>query len=161
MLIPGREHFKSEAWIYKELAGQGFSMGFMMCIVSLGTVILQYSVNGLGKLIIAGHTAARKLSYFCMMPPNTLGLAFSTFVSQNYGAGNRERIRKGIKTVNLLSLGYAVVITIFIWFTAPLIIKLISGSSEPDVINTGALYIRMNVPFYPCLLYTSDAADEL
>lgn len=149
MLIPGREHFKSEAWIYKELAGQGFSMGFMMCIVSLGTVILQYSVNGLGKLIIAGHTAARKLSYFCMMPPNTLGLAFSTFVSQNYGAGNRERIRNGIKTVNLLSLGYAVVITIFIWFTAPLIIKLISGSSEPDVINTGALYIRMNVPFYP------------
>lgn len=148
-LIPSGRHFRVEGWLYKELAGQGFSMGFMLCIVSLGTVILQYSVNGFGKLLIAGHTAARKLDYFCMMPLNTMGLAFSTFVSQNYGAGNKERIRSGIKAVNLLALGYSVFITVIIWMTAPVLIKLISGSSETDVINNGALYIRMNVPFYP------------
>ncbi|WP_044600119.1 MATE family efflux transporter, partial [Candidatus Stoquefichus massiliensis] len=62
ILIPSRQHFQIETSLYKELAGQGFSMGFMMCIVSVGTVILQSSINELGYLVIAGHTTARKLN---------------------------------------------------------------------------------------------------
>ena len=68
LLIPAREHFKVDGPLYRELTGQGLSMGFMLAIVSTGTVILQYAINQLGYLIIAGHTAARKLNSFCSMP---------------------------------------------------------------------------------------------
>ena len=64
ILIPTKEDFKYDKDPYFELMGQGFSMGFMMSIVSTGTVILQRAINGLGYLIIAGHTTARKLNSF-------------------------------------------------------------------------------------------------
>ena len=47
-------------------------MGFMLSIVSTGTVILQTAINSLGYLIIAVHTDARKLFAFCMMPVSTI-----------------------------------------------------------------------------------------
>ena len=68
LLLPKKEHFEVDKDLYKELLGQGFSMGFMNCIVSAGSVILQYGINNLGYLIIAGHTAARKLYMFFNMP---------------------------------------------------------------------------------------------
>ena len=58
-------------------------MGFMLLIVSAGTVILQKAINNLGYLIIAGHTAARKLSGFAMMPASSISLSLATFVSLN------------------------------------------------------------------------------
>ena len=45
LLLPKKEHFEVDKDLYKELLGQGFSMGFMSCIVSAGSVILQYGIN--------------------------------------------------------------------------------------------------------------------
>lgn len=151
ILIPSREDFKFDAELYKELLGQGFSMGFMLSIVSAGTVILQTAINGLGYLIIAAHTAARKLSSFCAMPVVTISLSLSTFVSQNKGADQGERIRKGICYGNILALLWSIIISVFLFFGAESIIKILSGSSEPVVIENGAKYLMINAPFY-CVL---------
>ena len=72
LLIPKRIHFHFDKELYQELTGQGFSMGFMMAIVSSGTVILQKAINGFGYLTIAGHTTARKINAFLMMPCGTV-----------------------------------------------------------------------------------------
>jgi Na+-driven multidrug efflux pump len=96
VLIPRREHFKFDKELYQELAGQGFSMGMMMAIVSSGTVILQRSINGFGYLTIAAHATARKINSFCIMPCATVSASLATFVSQNKGADNRDRIIKGV-----------------------------------------------------------------
>lgn len=148
ILIPGKEHFTVGADLYKELIGQGFSMGFMMAIVSTGTVILQTAINNLGYLIIAGHTAARKLNSFCLMPVSTMALALSTFVSQNKGANQGYRIRTGVRFANLLAIAWGVIISISLFFTAPLLVKGLSGSSEAIVIENGARYLMINGPFY-------------
>ena len=62
----------------------------MSSIVSAGSVVLQYGINGLGTLTIAGHTAARKLFSFTSMPLISMANAGSTFVSQNRGAASRS-----------------------------------------------------------------------
>ena len=97
ILLPSKKHFQIDEELYKELLGQGFSMGFMSSIVSAGSVILQYGINNLGYLIIAGHTAARKLYMFFNMPFTAMALGISTFVSQNRGANQREIMQKAIK----------------------------------------------------------------
>ena len=61
ILIPGRPHFRVGRKLYTDLFTQSISMGLMSSIVSAGSVVLQYGINGLGTLTIAGHTAARKL----------------------------------------------------------------------------------------------------
>lgn len=151
MLIPHKKYFKVDKDLYKELAGQGLSMGFMLSIVSAGTVILQTSINNLGYLTIAGHTAARKIGSFCTMPVGTISLALSTFVSQNKGANEHRRIRKGVKIANILALCWGGISSLILLASASTLVKLISGSVEPTVINNGSLYLIINAPFYAIL----------
>ena len=113
-------------------------MGFMLSIVSAGTVILQTAINGLGYLIIAGHTAARKLFSFCMMPVATISLSLSTFVSQNKGADQGDRIIKAVRYGNLLSLLWCIIISVILFFGAESMVRILSGSNESIVIENGA-----------------------
>lgn len=151
ILIPSKKHFVFDRELYKELLGQGLSMGFMLSIVSTGTVILQVAINNLGYLVIAGHTAARKLNAFCAMPAATIALAVSTFVSQNKGANEGKRIRKGVRYANILVILWGITISIILLFVAPTLIRVLSGSSEEIVIENGAKYLIFNAPFYGVL----------
>ncbi|WP_461246765.1 MATE family efflux transporter [Treponema sp. R6D11] len=148
ILIPRKEHFHHDATLYKELIAQGFSMGFMMSIVALGTVALQSAINGLGHLVIAGHITARRINSFCMMPMNTVAIALSTFVSQNKGANQLSRIRKAVRYGNFITTIWAVFITIVLMFSSKVLIRLLSGSNESIIIENGARYLMINSPFY-------------
>lgn len=148
VLIPGRRHFCVGKKLYRELVGQGLSMGLMYGIVSTGTVILQAGINNLGYRIIAGHTTARKIQSFCNMPFSSLGLALSTFVSQNRGAGYKERIRRAVNYANLMVIGWALIISVILLFAAENMVSFLSGSSDAVVLENGAAYLRINGPFY-------------
>ncbi len=151
ILVPERRHFQADRELYRELLGQGFSMGFMGSIVSAGSVILQYGINGLGYLVIAAHTAARKLYMFCSMPVITMGMAFSTFVSQNRGADKGDRIRLGIRYVSIYDGGVTAVVVVLMIIGAPDLVRWISGSSEAAVLENGARYLLIVSPFYVVL----------
>ncbi|MBM6965988.1 MATE family efflux transporter [Massilimicrobiota timonensis] len=151
ILLPSKKHFQIDEELYKELLGQGFSMGFMSSIVSAGSVILQYGINNLGYLIIAGHTAARKLYMFFNMPFTAMALGISTFVSQNRGANQRERIQKAMKYAYIYDVIMAAIVTMIIFVFGSSLVKLISGSSESVVLDNGALYLMIVGPFYAIL----------
>lgn len=151
ILLPSKKHFQIDEELYKELLGQGFSMGFMSSIVSAGSVILQYGINNLGYLIIAGHTAARKLYMFFNMPFTAMALGISTFVSQNRGANQRERIQKAMKYAYFYDVIMAAIVTMIIFVFGSSLVKLISGSSESVVLDNGALYLMIVGPFYAIL----------
>ena len=68
ILIPSKHHFQPDKKLYLEMLEQGGSMGLMNCLVCAGTAILQTGINDLGYLVIAGHTSARKLFSFFLMP---------------------------------------------------------------------------------------------
>ena len=148
VLIPKKENFKVDMPLYKEMTAQGLSSAFMMCFVSVGSVILQSGINGLGYLTIAAHTAARKLYTFCMMPFTAMSQTVNTFVSQNYGAKQPERIRKAMKYSYLYAAVVTVLITGVIWIFAPAMIHWISGSDEPTLLQNGTLYLRVVAPCY-------------
>ena len=148
ILIPKKKHFTFDKVLYLELAGQGFSMGFMMAIVSSGTVILQRSINGFGDLVIAAHTTARKLFAFFSMPLSTLSMALSTFVSQNRGANKINRITEGIKIGHIISVAWTILATIFMLLFARPLVSLISGSTNEVVLYNGARYMIWNVLFF-------------
>lgn len=151
ILIPEKEHFSYDKHLYCEMLGQGFSMGFMSSIVSAGSVILQYGINNLGYLVIAGHTAARKLYMFFNMPFVAMALAMSTFSSQNKGANQGGRIRKAIKICYCYDVVVAGIISIILLFLAPVLVQFVSGSDEMVVLSNGAMYLKIVGPFYAVL----------
>ena len=126
-------------------------MGLMSSIVSAGSVVLQYGINGLGTLTIAGHTAARKLFSFTSMPLISMANAGSTFVSQNRGAAQPERVRKGMRTMYLCSVVIMAAEVVLMQLFARQLVQLISGSTAPLVLENGARYLMWNAPFYAVL----------
>ena len=151
ILIPEKKHLAVGSHLYWELFSQSISMGLMSSIVSAGSVVLQYGINGLGTLVIAGHTAARKLFSFTTMPVMAMASACSTFVSQNRGANQPERVRKGMKEIALYSVAVAVLAIFLMQLGAEWMVRLISGSNESVVLENGARYLLWNAPFYSVL----------
>ena len=151
ILIPGRKHLDVGRKLYWDLFSQSISMGLMSSIVSAGSVVLQYGINGLGTLVIAGHTAARKLFAFTDMPLTAMASACSTYVSQNYGANHPDRVRRGMRDIYLYSVVVAVAAVLLMAAGAEWMVKLVSGSSEPVVLENGARYLVWNAPFYAVL----------
>lgn len=147
-ILPQKEDMKMDKNMYKELWAQGLSMGFMSSIVSMGTVILQYSINGLGTMIIAGHTAARKLMAFSTLPITTLGLSITTYVSQNKGAGKKDRILKGVRYANIMTTVWSIMAAVILIPLSKPLVELLSGSTDTVVITNGANYLKFNVLFY-------------
>ena len=151
LLLPEKKHFQVGRHLYWELFSQSISMGLMSSIVSAGSVVLQYGINGLGTLVIAGHTAARKMFMFTDMPLLSMASAGSTFVSQNCGAGQPGRVRKGMKEIYLYSVVMTVAAVLLMRVAAPWMVAFVSGSSEPIVLENGARYLLWNAPFYAVL----------
>lgn len=82
----------------------GLSMAFMSSLVNIGSLTLQTAINRLGQDIIVAHTAARKISEIFMVMFTVFGQTMATFCGQNIGAGEVDRVKKGIKTGNILYL---------------------------------------------------------
>ncbi len=148
ILVPSLSHFTFDKKLYLDLFAQGLSMACMGSLVQSGTVILQKAINNFGTEIIAGQITARKIFALTNLPILTLGLASSTFTSQNLGAGNKERIKRGVKASILITIGW----TFFLLALAPFLVKplviFISGSANPKILDYSSKYLFFIIPFH-------------
>lgn len=151
MLIPGRRDFRLDKEMYKELAGQGYSMAFMGSIVSCGSIILQSGINSLGTEIIAGHIAARKIYVIGNLPFMSMGMAMSTFIGQNKGADQGDRIVTAMRLCYIYDFIAAGIVSLIFWIFGKTFIGWISGSSNPVILTNGAHFLYVVGPFYAAL----------
>lgn len=121
-VVPQKEDFAWDSEMMKDLAGQGYAMALMGSIVSVGSIILQSGINGLGTKIIAGHVAARKVYALMNLPFISIGVALSTFIGQNKGSNQGERILRAMKDAYLFDVVFAAVCSLILWFGAPSLI---------------------------------------
>ena len=107
-LRPNRADFHWQPGLLKEI----FSLSGLTCaqqsIMNFGILLVQGLVNSFGPIIMAAFAAAVKIDSFAYMPVQDFGNAFSTFVAQNYGAGQTERIRQGIKKAARLTILFSI-----------------------------------------------------
>ena len=111
-----KDDFKFSSSLFKNMMGAGMTMAVMNSIFSIGSIIMQGSINALGDDIIAAHLGSRKVAEMFMQPLVTIGTACSTFVGQNYGAGKIKRIKSSIKYSTLYSLIWSVFTFFVLWF---------------------------------------------
>ena len=94
----------------REILVFGLPLAIQYIIIHLGGMIVQSTINVQGSAFIAGYTAVNKLYGLLECTAISIGNAFTTFASQNYGAGNYKRVRKGVNTGMLLAIGAALLI---------------------------------------------------
>ena len=151
VLVPRREHFNIEPKLMKELAGQGYAMAMMGSIVSVGTIILASGINSLGTEIIAGHVAARKIYAIGNLPFISMGVAVSSFISQNKGADQGDRILTAMKDAFIYDIALAAAVSVIFFTSAPALVRMISGSANPVILRNGSRMLYIVGPFYAVL----------
>ena len=72
----------------------GLPAGMQGCIFSLSNVVIQKSINGFGSIAVSGSSAAANLEGFVYVSMNAFHQATLSFMSQNYGAGKYDRLKK-------------------------------------------------------------------
>ena len=150
-LIPSKKHFTWNKKLYVDLLGQGMSMGLMFSVVSIGTVILQTSINALGSTIISAQTSARRIMIFALLPIIAMNATVTTFTSQNFGARQYRRIVEGLRQAMAIAITWSIFISIVLFFASPYLNELVTGSNDEELIYQASLYLKISSAFYPIL----------
>ena len=150
-LIPSKKHFTWNKKLYVDLLGQGMSMGLMFSVVSIGTVILQTSINALGSTIISAQTSARRIMIFALLPIIAMNATVTTFTSQNFGARQYRRIVEGLRQAMAIAITWSIFISIVLFFASPYLNELVTGSNDEELIYQASLYLKISSVFYPIL----------
>lgn len=105
-----KEDWKYDFCVVKKLLGLGLPVAFQNIIIGFGGIAIQYVINGFGFLYVAGFTATNKLYGLFELAAVSLGYATSSFVGQNLGAGEYQRIKDGAKISAQLSVVIALAV---------------------------------------------------
>lgn len=136
----------------RQIISNGLPAGFQNSIIAFANVIVQSNINKFGKMAVAGCGAYSKIEGFGFLPITCFALALTTFISQNLGAKEYERAKKGAKFGILCSIVTAEIVGIFIYFTIPALIS--AFNRTPEVIANGTAQARTVTLFYFLLAFS-------
>lgn len=136
---------------YKEHLRIGLPYGFQYSIIAIGSVAIQITLNQLGALSVAAYTASLKIEQLLTMPLSTMGVAMSTFVAQNFGAGEFSRIKQGVKSGMSITLVYSVAIGVILLFTGRILAGFFVENGDLAVLNLADQFFTIQWPFYTLL----------
>ena len=137
-----------------EIIRYGLPSGVQNSVIAFANVFVQTQINSFGKFATAAYGAHAKIEGFAFLPITSFNMATSTFISQNLGAKQYDRARKGARFGILASVILAEIIGVVIYLTAPYLIGMFD--SNPEVIRLGVQQAR-TVSLFFCLLAFSHA----
>lgn len=126
------------AWSQVKL---GIPVSIQFTVTSIGSMCLQSVVNSFGTNVIAGFTAAGRVEGLTNIPMSGLGVATQTFVGQNYGAKNYDRIIKSVKKIFLMDLLVSVAMSITLYTISEPVVSLFSSDMSPEIMAAAKRYI--------------------
>lgn len=135
--------------VLKQIVSLGLPSGVQNSVIAFANVLVQANINAFGDSAMAGCGSYSKLEGFAFLPVTCFSMALSTFVSQNLGAKQHERVKKGAKLGIFCSVTVAELIGIIFWILAPSLISLFND--DPGVVQFGVMQMRVISLFY-CLL---------
>ena len=128
---------------------QGLPTGVQNAVISLGNVVIQSNVNSFGAFAMSGLGAYSKIEGFAFLPVTSMSMTLPTFVSQNLGAGNVDRAKKGSLFGTLSTMAAAEIIGVVTYLCIPQLLTLFISDSESIVY--GITHARIDTLFY-CML---------
>lgn len=146
--LPDRECLHFDRKILREIGNLSSMTCIQQSVMNFGILMVQGLVNSFGATIMAAFAAAVKIDTFAYLPVQDFGNAFSTFVAQNYGAGEKERIRRGTRQAFGISIAFSLLISAVVCLFAEPLMGIFISREETQVIAAGVLYLRVEGAFY-------------
>lgn len=124
----------------------GLPTGIQNMVISFSNVLVQSSVNSYGAAAMAGFAAYMKIDGFNILPVTSFSMAATTFVGQNYGAGNLKRVKNGMWVTLGMGVLYTLCTgTLLLAFQNPIMHLF---TSDETVVAFGCSAMHYFCPFY-------------
>ena len=148
MWLPSKKEWRFSHSILKEILNLSSMTCIQQSVMNFGILMVQGLVNSFGPAVMAAFAAAVKIDTFAYLPVQDFGNAFSTYVAQNYGANQPDRIKKGIRSAGLTSAVFCIVISVLVCaFAAPLM-GIFIDPAQTEIIAAGVQYLRIEGACY-------------
>ena len=138
--------------LLKEILRMGLPTGIQNSVIAIANVMLQSHINSFKADAMAACGIYSKLQGFAFLPITSFTMAITTFISQNLGAREFERARRGARFGILASITIAEVIGIILAVFAPVFVKMFN--KDPNVVAIAVNQSRIENLFFFLLAYS-------
>ena len=134
----------------KKMVSIGTAAAMQSAMYTIANILIQASINSLGTDTIAAFTAYGKIDTLFFMTIQSLGISVTTFTGQNYGYGNKERVKKGII--------YGMILSVIVTGIVMLLLKRFGRSiytlftQDENVLNIGTQMLNFMVVAFPAYI---------
>ena len=119
----------------------GLPAGVQSALFAVSNIVIQSAINSLGTVVMAASSAAFNIEVITYDILNSFSQACTTFVGQNYGAGDVKRCRKTLALCLIEgAIALAAAITVILCFGKNL---LAIFNNDPEVVETGFIRLMM------------------
>ena len=143
----------------KKVIQQGLPAGIQNSVISIGNVVIQTNINAFGEFAMTGAGAHSKIEGFVFIPITSMVLTLPTFISQNLGAKEYDRAKKGALFGILTSVILAEGIGLIVYVFSPQLIHIFAKSEE--AVRYGVIQERIMTLFYGLMAFSHSATGVL
>ena len=151
VLQMSREERRPDGAKMKRLCYMGIPMGLQYSITAIGSLVIQATMNGFGSVAVAGATAANRINGFLTCPIEALGASMAPYVGQNLGAGQLDRVSRGVIDASLCGFVSSGVLYVIIWLYGAQLTGIFLDAPDPAVTAYAVEFLRIVGAGY-CLL---------
>ena len=138
--------------LLSETLRMGLPTGLQNSVIAIANVMLQSHINSFGADAMAGCGVYSKLQGFAFLPITSFTMAITTFISQNLGAREYDRAKKGARFGILASIVIAEIIGVILVVFAPVFVRMFN--SDPIVVGIAVNQSRIENLFFFLLAYS-------
>lgn len=139
-----------------EIVRYGLPSGVQNSVINFANVIVQSQINSFGTVAMAAYGTHAKIEGFGFLPITSFNMAITTFISQNLGAGEHARAKKGARFGIISAVVMAEIIGVATYIFAPQLVGMFD--SNPEVIALGTLQSSIVSLFYFLLAFSHSVA---
>ena len=145
--------------LMRQVMSQGLPTGVQNAVISIGNLVIQSNINSFQEHAMAGQGAYARVEGVVFLPIMSISMALTTFISQNLGAREYDRAKKGALFGILSGVALAELVGVLFLLFAPLALRIFVDSEE--ALAFGATHVRIDAPFYFLLAFSHCAAGVM
>ncbi len=159
--------YESERFAYfsssevKEMLALAVPSMIQQSTVAIGMLLVQSVVNSFGAEALAGYSAAVRVENIAFVPLTSMASALSSYVAQNLGAGQNQRIKEGFRAAFLADLVFAAGIMLLMELFPGRLIDLFLSESGTELARQTAIAYMSFLGVFFLILGLKTLADSV
>lgn len=148
-LCPAHSQWRIRTALLGRILQYGAVTALQQAVQPVCKVLIQGQVNALGVQAIAAFNAVTRVDDFAFTPQQSIATAITTYIAQNRGANQKERIRPGFRVGIRLELCYWLLVGSLTWLLrAPVVSLFVAGEGAAEIVTLGSQYLGYMALFY-------------